>query len=144
MWRNTRDGGHGDKLLGGKTEEERKWRVERADGIEGGIRLELEHAPDDSMVGGVEAGRASTPQRLEDVLHRILRAGADQQRQVPPHRVRPLGVAAATCLVAAIILGLLRLLRLLRQRRRRPSVHSPLALRRIERRGAETGERGFC
>lgn len=50
----------------------------------------MEHVADDGAVGGVEAGAAGAPERLQDVLHRLLGGRARQEREVlvPPQRRR--------------------------------------------------------
>ena len=56
-------------------------------GIEVGVRGEVEHVADDGAVGGVEAGLAGPPKRLQYVLHRLLGARPHQQRQESPQPV---------------------------------------------------------
>ena len=45
-----------------------------------GVGREVEDVADDAAVGGVEAGLASPPHGLQDVLHRVFRARPEQQR----------------------------------------------------------------
>jgi len=70
--------GGGEKVGGG------------AYGVDLGVGGELEGVADHGAVGGVEAGAAGAPERLQDVLQRLLGSRARQQVEVlvPPQRRR--------------------------------------------------------
>lgn len=55
--------------------------------VEVGVVRELKHFRNKMAVSGVEAGLASSPKGLKDVLHRFFGVGIHQQRQVAPNCV---------------------------------------------------------
>ena len=76
----------------GGNKEDKGWgRAGGADGVELGVGGELEGVAGDGAVGGVEARAARAPERLQDVLDRLLGPRARQQWEVhvpPQHRRR--------------------------------------------------------
>ena len=78
----------------GSREDKRWGGAGGADGVELGVGGELEGVAGDGAVGGVEARAARAPERLQDVLDRLLGPRARQQWEVrvPPQRRRRTGL----------------------------------------------------